>query len=557
MNFGRMKLSHRFVVLLVMVLACFAVYGAWSFKVLNHWKVSGPAYQHIVQGKDLIADILPPPEYIIESYLVSLQAMTATPAERTAMIGNLKQLKTDYDTRHDYWTRETLEADVRELLLSKLDAPAQVFYQIAFSQYLPALESGDSAAAAAALERMKTQYGIHRAAVNELVTIVTARNAVDEEVARHEIVSSTWTMLGIWVGATVLMAAMLLSIARGLMRQLGGEPDYAVGIATRVAAGDLSVNIETRYGGSNSLTGAMKDMRDSLASLVEQIRTGASTIATASVQISSGNADLSIRTGEQAGALEETASSIEELTTAVRQNAAYASQASELAQTACGVADRAGEQVAQCVAKMGTINNSSKQIVDIIGVIDGIAFQTNILALNAAVEAARAGEQGRGFAVVAAEVRNLAQRSASAAKEIKGLINESVERVDEGARMVDQAGATMEQVVTCVKRVAAMVGEITSASREQTSGIEQINQALAQMDDATQQNAALVEEAAAATESLTQQAASLSQAVGVFKLADGAQQPPARPHAVRKLAAARDIVPAARADETLQLRNAA
>ena len=547
MNFGKMKLSHRFGALLAVVLVCFAIYGAWSFKVLNHLKVNGPVYQEIVQGKDLIADILPPPEYIIESYLVSLQALTAAPAERKALVDNLKVLKGEYDTRHEFWTRETLESGMRDLLLVKLDTPAQAFYQIAFSQYLPALERGDAAAAAAALEKMKTEYGIHRAAVNELVTIVTARNAVGEASAKDEIVSSGSIMMGIWIAATVAMAAMLLSIARGLMRQLGGEPAYAASIVARVAAGDLSVHIDTRHEGSDSLMGAIKAMRDSLAGLVGQIRSGAGTIAIASVQISSGNADLSVRTEEQAGALEETASSLEEMTTAVRENATYASEATELARSAFSVAERGGEQVAQCVATMGTINNSSKRIVDIISVIDGIAFQTNILALNAAVEAARAGEQGRGFAVVAAEVRNLAQRSAAAAKEIKGLINDSVERVDEGARMVDQAGATMEEVVMCVKRVATMIGEITTASQEQTAGIDQINKALAQMDNVTQQNAALVEEAAVATDSMAQQADSLAKAVGVFKLADAdaahavhqfaPTKKPARP--VRALAAPR------------------
>ena len=557
MNFGQMKLSHRFGVLLVVVLVCFASYAAWSFKVLNHLKVNGPVYQEIVQGKDLIADILPPPEYIIESYLVSLQAMTAAPAERKALVENLKVLKADYDTRHDYWTKETLESGLRDLLLVKLDTPAQAFYQVAFTRYLPALESGDTAAATAALEKMKAQYGIHRAAVNELVTLVTARNAADEASAKAEIVSSGWIMLGIWIAATVAMAAMLLSIARGLMRQLGGEPAYAASIVARVAAGDLSVHIDTRYGGSDSLVGAMKAMRDSLAGLVGQIRSGAGTIASASVQISSGNADLSVRTEEQAGSLEETASSMEELTTAVRQNAGYASQATELAQTAFSVAERGGQQVAQCVATMGTINNSSKRIVDIIAVIDGIAFQTTILALNAAVEAARAGEQGRGFAVVAAEVRNLAQRSAAAAKELKGLINESVDRVDEGARMVDLAGATMDEVVVCVKRVATMIGEITTASLEQTAGIDQINQALAQMDNVTQQNAALVEEAAAATDSMARQADSLAKAVGVFKLADAMTDDAAPAHAVHKFAPMKKPARPVRALAAGRLRTAA
>jgi methyl-accepting chemotaxis protein len=238
----------------------------------------------------------------------------------------------------------------------------------------------------------------------------------------------------------------------------------------------------------------------------------------ASDEIASGNADLSSRTESQASSLEETASSMEELTTTVKQNADNARQANQLVVSASDFATKGGDVVGHVVDTMGSIKESSRKIVDIIGVIDGIAFQTNILALNAAVEAARAGEQGRGFAVVAAEVRNLAQRSANAAKEIKSLISDSVEKVDAGGKLVDEAGKTMEEIVTSVKHVADIMGEITAASQEQSSGIEEVNRAIAQMDEMTQQNAALVEEAAAAAESMQEQAAALAQAVAVFKL---------------------------------------
>jgi methyl-accepting chemotaxis protein len=248
------------------------------------------------------------------------------------------------------------------------------------------------------------------------------------------------------------------------------------------------------------------------------VRSGADTIATASSQIAAGNLDLSSRTEQQASALEETASSMEELTSTVKQNSDNARQAGQLAQSASDVAVKGGAEVAQVVDTMGSINASSKKIVDIIGVIDGIAFQTNILALNAAVEAARAGEQGRGFAVVATEVRNLAQRAASAAKEIKSLIDDSVDKVNIGAKLVDQAGATMQEIVGSIRRVTDIMGEITAASREQTEGIEQVNQAIIQMDETTQQNAALVEEAAAAAASLQDQAGNLVELVSVFKI---------------------------------------
>ena len=526
MNLTNMKLSHRFIVLLVILIASFASYGAWSFKVLNNLKVNGPVYQRIVQGKDLIADILPPPEYIIESYLVSLQAIAAAPAERKPLIDNLKSLKNDYDTRHVFWSKENLDGAIKEMLLSSADKPAQEFYQIAFAQFVPALEKEDSAAAAAALDEMKQRYMLHRSAINKLVELATRRNEADEANARTEIASSAWIMLAILIGATGLVALFLLAIARSLIRQLGGEPTYAAGIAARIAAGDLAVAIETRQNDQASLLAAMKAMRDSLVGIVGQIRLGAITIASASSQIAVGNLDLSSRTEKQAAALEETATSMEELIGTVKQNSDNSGQASQLAQSASEVAVKGGAVVSQVVHTMGSINESSRKIVDIIGVIDGIAFQTNILALNAAVEAARAGEQGRGFAVVASEVRNLAQRSAAAAREIKTLIGDSVEKVDAGAKLVDQAGATMNEVVASVKRVTDIIGEITSAGREQTVGLEQINQAILQMDDATQQNAALVEQASAATQSLQEQAENLSRAVDVFKLGDGALPTP-------------------------------
>jgi methyl-accepting chemotaxis protein len=330
--------------------------------------------------------------------------------------------------------------------------------------------------------------------------------------------SSRATMLVLVLGSAAAGLGLGVVLTRSLTRQLGGEPVYASAIASRIAAGDLTVAVDLRQGDGSSMLFAMKTMRDSLAGIVGQVRAGTDTIASASSQIASGNLDLSTRTEEQASSLEETASSMEELTSTVKQNADNARQANQLASTASEVAERGGTVVAQVVDTMASINDSSKKIVDIIGVIDGIAFQTNILALNAAVEAARAGEQGRGFAVVASEVRTLAQRSAAAAKEIKLLIDDSVSKVDAGARLVDHAGTTMGEIVASVRRVTNIMGEITSASQEQNAGIEQINVAITQMDQVTQQNASLVEEAAAAAESMQDQAARLAQVVAVFKL---------------------------------------
>jgi methyl-accepting chemotaxis protein len=296
----------------------------------------------------------------------------------------------------------------------------------------------------------------------------------------------------------------------------------AVAAAERVAAGDLTGRIDvTSQDEIGQLQRALRNMNDNLLRLVGDIRTGSDSIATASAEIAAGNLDLSARTEQQASSLQQTAASMEELNSTVSQSADNARQANQLAESASEVANRGGAVVSQVVETMASINQSSKKIVDIISVIDGIAFQTNILALNAAVEAARAGEQGRGFAVVASEVRNLAQRSAAAAKEIKALIDDSVVKVDSGAALVDQAGATMHEIVGSVRRVTDIIGEITAATHEQTTGIGQINHAITQMDQATQQNASLVQQAAAASSAMQEEASHLAQVVGTFKLESG------------------------------------
>jgi methyl-accepting chemotaxis protein len=323
----------------------------------------------------------------------------------------------------------------------------------------------------------------------------------------------------ILTGAALLLGALIAwYVTRSITTPLRG----AVNIARRVADGDLTTQVLVEAKDeTGQLLQALKDMNESLVRIVGEVRVGTDMITTASSEIASGNMNLSSRTEDQASSLQMTASSMEELTSTVKHNAENANQANKLAASASEVAIKGGAVVSQVVDTMGSINASAKKIVDIIGVIDGIAFQTNILALNAAVEAARAGEQGRGFAVVASEVRSLAQRSAAAAKEIKTLIGDSVEKVDAGAKLVDQAGLTMNEIVTSVRRVTDIISEITAASHEQTAGIEQINQSIIQMDDVTQQNAALVEQAASAAASMQEQARNLSQVVSVFKLTQG------------------------------------
>ena len=343
----------------------------------------------------------------------------------------------------------------------------------------------------------------------------------------------------IW-SAVILLAAigfalslLVVAIIRSIERSIGGDPAYAKSIATGIAGGDLTGQIALKAGDRTSMLFSMQAMQQQLCETVSTIQESVQTISTASSEIAAGNLDLSSRTEEQAGALGTTASSMEEITATVRRNADNAQQANQLAMTASAVAVRGGEVVAKVVGTMDSITSSSKKIVDIIGVIDGIAFQTNILALNAAVEAARAGEQGRGFAVVASEVRSLAQRSAAAAKEIKGLISDSVDTVGAGSALVAEAGLTMNEIVESVKRVTDIMSEITAASNEQSAGIEEVNHAIAQMDQVTQQNAALVEEAAAAAASMQEQAGNLQAVVSVFRLGgDAIQSAPA--HSTRR-----------------------
>ena len=339
--------------------------------------------------------------------------------------------------------------------------------------------------------------------------------------------ASLYQSLGILVVLAGALSAVVVLLNRGILRSLGGEPSYAAEIANRIADNDLTAVINTAPDDHSSLLFSMKRMQAQLTRTIGTIKISADSIATATHQIAAGNQDLSQRTEEQAASLEETASSMEELTSTVRHNADNAQQATTLATTASGIAQRGGDVVGRVVETMHRISGSSAKMGEIITVIEGIAFQTNILALNAAVEAARAGEQGRGFAVVAGEVRTLAQRSAAAAKEINALISASADQVLAGSRLVEEAGSTINEVVQSVRRVTDIIGEIASASQEQRTGIEQVNTAVSQMDQVTQQNAALVEEASAAAHSMAEQAQELRDAMAVFKVDDRGTSAPA------------------------------
>ncbi|MBV6321227.1 methyl-accepting chemotaxis protein [Duganella violaceipulchra] len=437
-----------------------------------------------------------------------------------------------------------LMASDEEKAVFEASGALRATYQKAKTDIMNAKKAGDAEQAEKLYrEVFMPSSTAYQGKVQALLTL--QRKAIDDTAHAIDAANDRSNML------LMLLAVLMVGIgslaAWVISRSITLPLKSALEIASTVANGDLTTRFDDQTSPCEigDLMTALKGMNDALRNVVSQVQSGTTTIATASNQIAAGNMDLSQRTEEQASSLEETASSMEELTSTVRQNAENAKQANQLAQAASDVAERGGAIVGQVVDTMGSIDASSRKIVDIISVIDGIAFQTNILALNAAVEAARAGEQGRGFAVVASEVRNLAQRSAAAAKEIKELIGNSVQQVDLGAKLVQQAGATMGDVVASVRRVTDIMGEITSASSEQSIGIDQVNTAITQMDQVTQQNAALVEQAAAAAASMQEQAARLAEVAASFKLGEEAARP-----ALAAPVRAKAALPAARAAAT-------
>ncbi len=403
-------------------------------------------------------------------------------------------------------------------LVDAMDSARAQFYRDRDEVVRLAKAGQYDAAAHTLLVTMRPTQKAFLVAIGAMVKYQSTNMASEGLAARAEGREAILITLALAVFAVVAASLMAATITRGLSRQLGAEPGEVVAIASAIADGNLGVSVQTRDGDTTSILAAMRRMRERLAEVVGQVRLSSDSIATGSAEIATGNADLSQRTEEQASNLQQTAASMEQLTGSVRSNAETAGAANQLATQASDAASRGGVAVQRVVETMNDIAASSRQIGDIIGVIDGIAFQTNILALNAAVEAARAGEHGRGFAVVASEVRSLAQRSAAAAKEIKTLIGASVDKVDVGARQVTEAGASMNDIVAQVQRVGQLISEMSGATVQQSNGIGQIGDAVNQLDQVTQQNAALVEESAAAAESLSQQAARLARIVSVFQL---------------------------------------
>jgi methyl-accepting chemotaxis protein-1 (serine sensor receptor) len=443
------------------------------------------------------------------------RALTADAAAVPALLAEIDRNDAVIDEQWKAYAATTMK-DYEKVEADRFVQVRAKFVDEAQKPLLAALRGGDTARAKALVHGPMIDLFVPvRASINALI-----HTQLDEAAKADASSRSTYEMVRLVCLSGMAFGLILAGfVGAMLIKSIVRPLDEAVRIAGAVADGDLTQDIAVRAGDETGhLMRALNEMNTGLARIVGRVRKSTDTIASASGQIANGNLDLSQRTEQQAASLERTATSMEELTSTVKQNADNARQANTLAQSASEVAAKGGTVVTQVVATMGAINASAARIADIIGVIDGIAFQTNILALNAAVEAARAGEQGRGFAVVASEVRNLAQRSAAAAKEIKSLIDDSVQKVHHGSELVDQAGATMGEIVGSINRVTDIMSEIMAASQEQSSGIEEVNRAIVQMDQATQQNAALVEEASAAAQQLREEAESLAQAVGAFRL---------------------------------------
>jgi methyl-accepting chemotaxis protein len=544
-----LTLTKRFVALLVLFASGFVAYGGYSLWTLNKFQVNGPVYQRIVQGKDLIADILPPPEYIIESYLTALQLQTLPPsetAEKDLLIARLHALQEEYNGRHEYWLQQHLEDDLASVFLQKGHTPAMEFYRIAFADFIPALTAKDEQAVLSSLARMKGEYIAHREKIDEVVKMTTERNKVDETAAETQLRLSHIALLIIFAGSLLASVALAMFIIRGLLTNIGGEPAYAIEIAKQLAQFDLTTQVDLRPGDDRSLLANIEALRDALRGIVQEVDGGAQNLLRAVSQLTTVARHLAESFAQQSEATQSAAAAVEEISASGSQVTANAEDATRAAlhagelsdqgkkvvEEATGEIEKIAHAVQQSSDQMRALGEQSGKISAIVSVITDIADQTNLLALNAAIEAARAGEQGRGFAVVADEVRQLAGRTSTATKDIGEMVGniqkgtvKAVADMEEGRGRVQEGLSRAMLARDSIGRVSEgtriTINEITSISdalREQDVAQNQIASnisRIATMSEGTQTDIAAISQAAI---SLEQLAASLKKSVGSFRI---------------------------------------
>ena len=546
--FQNLKLSHRFAILVGVFALGFIVYGAWSFKTLNELQVNGPIYQRIVQGKDMIADILPPPQYIIESYLVTLQLSEAGDrAEQERLIESFKTLKEEYDKRHAFWLKEKLDDELSEVFLRQAHPQAVNFYNIAFNEYIPAVKKSDKDAVAQARARMKAAYTLHRGAIDKVVALVSKRNAADEADAKARIQSASLLLLVILVASLGAAVAVATVIMRVLLARLGGEPEYAVKIAHVIAACNLNIDIETRLGDKTSLLAAMKTMQGSLALIIGNVNNSVHKLAQASTQLAETAASSAGQGEEMSSTVVEITSTMEELSASSTQIAENSTSVVDIANQTWENSKKGSDAMQQLLGLMGDIRadnqNSLKEIIElgakskeiskVMEIINAIADQTKLIAFNAALEAASAGESGKRFSVVASEIRRLADSVTDSTSEIEGKIQEiqgSISRLvltSEKGTVTIAAGMeasintshNLGNLVDAASKTSGAAQQISLSTQQQKTASSQVVLALREIVSASAHTAQSIRSITEIGNEMNQMSHELSRLVKQFKLA--------------------------------------